>query len=212
MIIPFSKCSKAPHASFDVYAFTGDFAHFSLLYSEADAPDAPAFFAAELFELLAKHRKAAVRRCEPASPGGGLALWADTMPLDAKRWMFYATANYLTEETLAALSILVCGTNGWSPVGRVPTLPGTAVPMYDYENGVRYLLLSDVLIGESQQALAHPIIHRADGSLSMRFGVFPEGYLNRNKLYLGKGGGICFRTKSARALRPNAVHCLLAEE
>ena len=102
---------------------------FSLLYSEADAPDAPAFFAAELFDLLASHADEAVR-------GAELAIWADVIPLDARRWMFYATSGHLTEEFLAAIKGLLRGTNGWFPVGSVPTLPSDAVPLYEDRKSV----------------------------------------------------------------------------
>jgi hypothetical protein len=211
MIIPFHtrahhSSARKPrvHQASEVWAFTGDFSSFSLLYSIADAPDAPAFFAAQLFDALANHPDKAVR-------GGELATWADIMPLDSRRWMFYVTAERMMEEILAILNGLVRGTNGWSPVGRVPTLPTGAVPLYEYEKGARYLLLSDVVVGDGEEALAHPFISRTDGGLGLGFGVFPAGYLDENKLYLGTGGGICFKTKSARALRPKKVYCLLSD-
>jgi hypothetical protein len=209
MIIPFharpgstsARKPMVPHA-LEVWALTGDYSSFSLLYSFGDAPDAPAFFAGVLFDQLAGHTEKSVRHCE-------LAIWADVMPLDARRWMFYITSHDLSKELLAVLSGLAKGVNGWSPVGRVPTLPESAGPLYEYKKGERSLLLSDVQVGEGEKALAHPMVNCTKTGLSLGFGVFPEGYLNENKLYLGTGGGICFKTKSARSLRPKKVYCLV---
>jgi hypothetical protein len=211
MIIPLpprpkQRSSRTAKASrpFEVWALTGDFSLFSVLYSSADAPDAPAFFAAELFSAMDNHSDKTVAACE-------LAVWSDILPLDAKRWMFYVTTERLSDKILALLHGLVRGTNGWCPVGRVPTLPESAVPLYEYEKGERNLLLSDVQVGKGEKALAHPMVNCSKTGLSLGFGVFPEGYLNENKLYLGTGGGICFKTKSAQRLRPRKVYCLAPE-
>jgi hypothetical protein len=205
MIIQLPSCSRKSLPLLDVFAFTGDFARFSLLHSEADAPDAPAFLAAELFGRLAHHSEKRVRQCE-------LALWADAGPLDARKWMFYATSERISDDLLAALKELLRGFNGWYPVGSVPMLSPDAVPLYEYKNGVRYLLLSDVLVGGTEEEMAHPFVKRGGNGLNMGFGVFPEGYLNENKLYLGRGGGISFKTKWGGELRPGKVYSLVSNE
>ncbi len=212
MIIPLHMPSRSTPArkpngprAFEVWAFTGDFSRFTLLYSSADAPDAPAYFAAELFDKLVNHANKSVRNCE-------LAVWSDIMPLDAKRWMFFVTTERMSDEIMAVLNALTRGTKGWCPVGPIRTLPESAVPLYEYEKGMRYLLLSDVKVGEEEESLAHPMVDIKKDGLHLGFGVFPPGYLNENKLYLGTGGGICFTTKSAQGLRPGKVYCLLPEK
>lgn len=199
-----ARKGKVPQ-TVEVWAFTGDFSSFSFFYSAADAPDAPAYFAAELFDKLANHADKSVRGCE-------LAIWSDIMPLDGKRWMFFVTTESMSDEIATVLNGLAQGTRGWCPVGGVPTLPESAVPLYEYEKGERYLLLSDVVVGEDEKALAHPMVDIKKEGLHLGFGVFPPGYLNENKLYLGTGGGICFKTKSAQGLRPRKVYCLLPDK
>lgn len=210
MIIPFGRHLRGssagePDRSFEVWAFIGDFRIFSLLYGEADASDAPAYFAASLFEALADSRFKSIRDSE-------LAIWCDGLPLDRKRWMFFATTSRLTADHLAILHHLAVGSNGWFPVGRIPTLSDGAVPMYEFEGGVKYLLLSDVLIGDDGPAVAHPVVNCGDVGLSLSFGVFPPHYRSENRLYLGNGQGVCFKTKSAQALRPKKVYCIPGEQ